>query len=171
MDSLIENSNMVHSYMGLFHVAMAFAAMVIGPVVLWFPKGTQKHKRLGYTYATAMLLLNITAFMIYSLQGRPSMFHLFALISLITLIAGILPALKKQKRKGWYQRHYYFMSWSVVGLYCAFWSETGTRLLEGKHFWWVVALASIITALVGMVLINRKAKQLFRQHLAKDLQH
>jgi len=152
---------MVHSYMGLFHVAVALLAMVIGPIVLWFPKGTKRHKLLGYTYAITMLLLNLSAFMIYSLQGRPSMFHLFALISLVTLAAGILPAMRKKKTKGWHQRHYYFMSWSVVGLYCAFWSETGTRLLDGHHFWWVVALASMVTALIGMVLINRKARQLF----------
>ncbi|WP_420388304.1 DUF2306 domain-containing protein [Roseivirga sp.] len=152
---------MVHSIMGLFHLAMALLAMIIGPVVLWFPKGTRLHKRLGYFYVLSMFLLNASAFMIYSLQGRPSIFHLFALISLITLWAGIFPAMKKQKKKGWYKRHYYFMSWSVVGLYCAFWSETGTRLLEGQHFWWVVALASCLTAFVGMILIKRKARSLF----------
>lgn len=161
MQEFIENSRMVHSYMGLFHVAMAFAAMLVGPVVLWFPKGTERHKYLGYAYATFMLLLNLSAFMIYSLRGSASVFHLFALISLITLVAGILPAFQKKKKKSWYQQHYYFMSWSVVGLYCAFWSETGTRLLEGQHFWWVVLLATFATAMIGKVLINRKAKVLF----------
>ncbi len=53
------------------------------------------------------------------------------------------------------------MNWSVVGLYCAFWAETGTRLLDGQHFWWVVALASFGTAMIGMILINKKAKALF----------
>jgi len=53
------------------------------------------------------------------------------------------------------------MNWSVVGLYCAFRAETGTRLLDGQHFWWVVALASFGTAMIGMILINKKAKALF----------
>ncbi|HEY9116201.1 MAG TPA: DUF2306 domain-containing protein, partial [Roseivirga sp.] len=138
MKELIENSNMVHSYMGLFHVAMSFLAIIVGTMVLIWPKGTNRHKKVGYLYFGAMLLVNTSALFLYNLTGRPSPFHLFAIVALVTLLGGIIPAVRRSK--GWYKRHYYFMSWSVVGLYCAFWAETGTRLLEGRHFWWVVML-------------------------------
>lgn len=81
------------------------------------------------------------------------------MVSLAALTAGMIPAIKRSKN--WFRRHFYFMNWSVVGLYCAFWAETGKRLLEGQHFWWVVAFASFGTAMVGMMLINKKAKVLF----------
>ena len=31
------------------------------------------------------------------------------------------------RKANWFQAHFYFMSWSVVGLYAALWSEIGTR--------------------------------------------
>ncbi|GHE58082.1 DUF2306 domain-containing protein [Roseivirga thermotolerans] len=151
---------MIHSTIGLFHTAMAFLAMATGATVIFMRKGTKRHKQWGYIYVTSMLLLNGSAFFIYNFGNRPSLFHLFALISLATLVAGIVPAITK-KHKNWYPRHFYFMSWSVVGLYCAFWAETGTRLLNGQHFWWAVAIASTSTALVGKVFIDREAKKLF----------
>ncbi len=159
MQELIENSNMVHSTMGLFHTAAAMLAIIFGSAVLLLKKATVLHKRLGYTYAAMMLLVNGSAFALYNLTGKPSIFHAFAIISLATLIAGIVPVIRK--KKGWYQKHFYFMNWSVVGLYCAFWAETGTRLLEGEHFWWVVMLATMATAFTGMFVIKRKAKVLF----------
>lgn len=160
IDQLIENSRMVHSYLGLFHTSIAFLAMAFGAIVLLRPKGTQRHRQLGYAYIICMVLLNGSAFGIYNFGGKPSLFHAFAIISLVTLVAGLLPAMRK-KSKDWYKKHFYFMSWSVVGLYCAFWAETGTRLLNGKEFWWVVMLATIATSMIGMILINRTAKRLF----------
>lgn len=160
INQLIEGSRMVHSYLGLFHTLVAFLAMVLGAIVLLRPKGTQVHKQIGYAYVISMFLLNASAFGIYNFGGKPSLFHAFAIISLATLFAGLVPAIQR-KSKGWYRSHFYFMSWSVVGLYCAFWAETGTRLLNGKDFWWVVMIATVATSMIGMVLINRKAKQLF----------
>ena len=51
------------------------------------------------------------------------------------------------------------MSWSVVGLYSAFWAEVGTRFVGNmQQFWWMVALASGLTAFVGSIIIKREAK-------------
>lgn len=160
IDELIESSRIVHSYLGLSHTLVALLAMLSGAIVLLRPKGTQRHKQIGYAYVISMVLLNVSAFGIYNFGGKPSLFHLFALVSFATLLAGIIPAIRKGS-KSWYRKHFYFMSWSVVGLYCAFWAETGTRLLNGKDFWWVVMIASLTTAFVGMIIIKRKAKTLF----------
>lgn len=149
---------MIHSTVGLIHTIFAVLAMIFGGIVLLKIKGDKTHKVLGYIYVVSMLGLNGTAFAIYNFGGF-SLFHGFALVSLAALMGGMIPILKKSK--GWYKAHFFSMNWSVVGLYCAFWAETGTRLLQGQHFWWVVALASFGTAMVGMVLINRKAKVLF----------
>ena len=53
------------------------------------------------------------------------------------------------------------MSWSVVGLYCAFWSEVGTRFVNNmEEFWWAVMIATFLTAFLGSKIINKNAKKL-----------
>lgn len=153
----LENIRFFSGALGFGHTVIACTAIVLGTVVLFKPKGSKMHRRIGYAYVWSMVLTNLSAFLIYN-TGRPSFFHLCALISLLTLTAGVIAAVRK--RKGWLVRHYYFMSWSVVGLYCAFWSETGTRLVDMQYFWWTVMAATMITAAVGAMVIQSKAKSL-----------
>ena len=152
MDFLKE-INLIHSGMGLFHTLVAILAMIFGAIVLLYPKGTKRHKRLGYGYVISMSLMIASSFAIYNFGGF-SLFHAFSVVSIITLVAGIYPAIRRSE--GWYRKHYYFMSWSVVGLYCAFWAEVGTRLLEMQYFWWAVMLATMATAGIGGWVINRQ---------------
>lgn len=151
------------STIGYIHFFFSILAMITGLVVVFNTKGTLFHKKVGYTYVTSMLLLNLTSFFISNFGGF-SIFHFFAMVSLITIIAGMYPVLKKTK--GWIYKHYYFMSWSVVGLYCAFWSEVGTRFVKNmQDFWWVVAIASFLTAFIGAYVINKNAKKLTNQYI------
>ena len=56
------------------------------------------------------------------------------------------------------------MAWSVVGLYCAFWSEVGTRFVKNvQDFWWAVAIATFLTAFLGFYFIKKNAKKLTEQ--------
>lgn len=72
------------------------------------------------------------------------------------------PVLKRSEN--WLQKHYYFMAWSVVGLYCAFWSEVGTRFVKNmQDFWWAVAIATFLTAFLGNYFIKKNAKKLTEQ--------
>lgn len=154
----LEKLHITDSYLGLFHTVTAVLAMLFGTAVFLNKKGTRLHKQLGRIYGVNMLLLNLSAFTLYNFGGF-SLFHAFALVSLATLTLGMWPVLTRRK-KGWQVRHYYFMSWSVVGLYCAFWSELGVRLFDVHYFWWVVMSASVATAAVGGFVINRQAKRL-----------
>jgi hypothetical protein len=150
--------NIIHSNIGWFHTVTAVIAMVMGLVVIFKKKGTKRHKQLGYIYVVSMVLLNVTSFFIVNFKGF-SVFHGFAILSLITIIAGIVPAMLRTKN--WYPLHFYFMNWSVVGLYCAFWAEVGTRFVGNmQQFWWAVAIATGVTAFVGAKIINREAKKL-----------
>ena len=149
---------MIHSTMGWIHTIIAVIAMIAGLMVVLKKKGTKTHKQIGYIYVGSMVLLNVTSFFVVNFGGF-SLFHAFAIISLLTIIAGIVPAF--MRTKNWYSLHFYFMSWSVVGLYSAFWSEVGTRLIDNmQQFWWAVALASGLTALIGAIIINKEAKKL-----------
>ncbi len=154
----LEKLYITDSWLGLFHTVTAIMAMIFGTIVLLGKKGTQKHRKIGYVYVVNMLLLNVSAFGIYNFGG-PSLFHVFALISLVTVFMGLIPAIKKNNSK-WYGRHFYYMCWSVVGLYCAFWAEIGTRLLDIRYFWWAVLLATLLTSFAGARMIKREARRL-----------
>lgn len=151
-------NDIIHSNIGLFHFIMSLLALVAGTVVLLKAKGTLIHKRIGYVYVISMLLLNLSSFFIISFGGF-SIFHFFAIISLLTIFGGMIPTIRKGKK--WFGYHFYFMSWSVVGLYAALWSEIGTRFTNSmKDFWWIVALATFITVSIGARIINKNAKKL-----------
>lgn len=154
----LDKLRIISSWTGFFHTVMAILAMTLGTIVLIGKKGTKRHKKIGYAYVTCMLLLNVSAFGIYNFGGV-SLFHGFAILSLFALGMGIVPAIRKQNPK-WYGRHFYFMSWSVIGLYCAFWAETGVRFFDMKYFWWVVMLATVLTSLIGARLVNKEARKL-----------
>ncbi|MBT8274501.1 MAG: DUF2306 domain-containing protein [Bacteroidia bacterium] len=150
--------NIIHSSTGWFHTVSAVLALIFGTTVVLKTKGTTLHKRIGYAYVTCMILLNASSFFLNNFGGF-SLFHFFAIVSLLTVLAGIIPAILRVKN--WFPLHYYFMSWSVVGLYAALWAEIGTRFVKSENqFWWAVALATFITVGIGNTIIKRKAKQL-----------
>lgn len=151
---------MIHATAGLIHLVSALLAMLTGSLVLLRPKSGLWHRRIGYVYVACMLVLNSTAFLIYHLFGRVGPFHILAIFSTLGLLGGMLPALFRHRVRNWLYWHYFFMNWSVVGLYAAFWAELLTRTLPMVQFWPVVVGATGVTAAVGSYLIRRHAAQL-----------
>lgn len=119
--------NIVSGTIGLIHLIFSVIALITGLFVLISMKGTKTHKTIGYVYSISMVLVNLTAFMIYKLYGNFGIFHWFAVISCLTLFAGLYPVLTKTS-KNYLLTHFSFMYWSVVGLYCAFMAEIFSRL-------------------------------------------
>ncbi len=131
-------------------------ATLSGTIVLVIRKGTRVHKQIGYLYAVSMAILNITAFMTYRLFGGFGIFHVAALLSALTLIGGMLPAI--QRPKGWIYRHLAFMYWSVIGLYAAFASEVLTRVPE-TPFFGMVGIATAIIMILGTIIYIKERKK------------
>jgi uncharacterized membrane protein len=119
--------NIVTGATGLIHLISSIIALITGVFVLTTTKGTKTHKQIGYIYVISMIILNITAFMIYRLFGKFGIFHWFAILSFLTLVLGIYPVLVKNF-KNYLLVHFNYMYWSVVGLYCAFCAEILTRI-------------------------------------------
>lgn len=120
-------SNLVSGTIGIVHLIFAIAALAFGTLVLARRKGTAAHKKAGYFYAVAMLGLNISAFMIYTLFDSFGIFHWMAVVSILTLAAGLIPMFIK-KPANYVSMHFGFMYWSVIGLYGAFTAETLVRI-------------------------------------------
>jgi uncharacterized membrane protein len=160
-------TNLISGTTGLVHFAAAIVAMISGMYILLAQKGTKQHKKIGYFYVASMLVLNITAFMIYRLYGKFGIFHGFAIWSLLTLAAGMYPILRRTS-KNYILQHFRFMYWSVIGLYCAFAAETLVRLpkimftSDGKPmliFYKLVGVATLAVMLIGVLFfIKNRAK-------------
>jgi uncharacterized membrane protein len=145
---------------GMVHFGFAITALLAGMAIFTIAKGTRLHRALGYVYVASMIVLNVSGLTIYRLFGTFGPFHAFAIISLVTVIAGFLPVYLKRPRGGWLQLHYDIISWSYVGLLAAAASEVLTRVPvfdgTGAAFAAGVALASLLIFAVGGFLITRK---------------
>ena len=78
--------------LGLTHFVSAILAMFFGMGVVLLKKGTKKHIWVGYSYAISMIVLNLTALLIYKLFGKFGPFHAAAVFSFLTLLGGLIPA-------------------------------------------------------------------------------
>lgn len=139
--------------MGLLHTAFACGALIGGTFVIVAAKSTRRHLLVGRLYGICMLLLNISALLVYNLSGRFGPFLLPALISLLTLVAGLWPVCRR--RPGWPVRHAYYMSWSFCGLLAAAAAEAASRV-PGWDFLWSVTISSLLVLLGGGWVITRR---------------
>jgi uncharacterized membrane protein len=144
---------LVHSPTGLLHLVSACAALILGTWILAARKATKAHKRIGYGYVTSMVVLNVTSFSIYRLFHGFGPFHIAAIISSVTLIAGMVPVVIRSR--GWLQLHMSFMYYSVVGLYAAFVSEVVTRI-PGVNFGMMVGVGTSLVMFLGVYFFQRK---------------
>lgn len=141
----------IHSNTGLIHLILSIISLIAGTFILCSKKGTRIHKQAGYTYVASMLGVNGTAFSLYQLFGAFGPFHIAAVISLVTLLAGMIPVLFRIN--GWFNLHVAFMYYSVIGLYAAFASEILVRI-PGIAFGPAVGLATAIVMIAAVIMFK-----------------
>ncbi|MEM9171409.1 MAG: DUF2306 domain-containing protein, partial [Pseudomonadota bacterium] len=103
----------VHSNAGMMHFICALYALVTGPILFISRKRGWFHRLLGASFVFVMLALNTSALTIYGM-GRFNLFHLFAIISLATLLPALFAisqAIRTRKRI-WYTVHAHCMVWA-----------------------------------------------------------
>lgn len=167
------------SLVGTIHLLASVASVVLGAAVLGQgPKGGRRHRQLGWTYVVAMLTVNATAFMLYGLFGGFGPFHVAAVVSLTGIVAGTLAARSASKARVAHQGflrshrvevHFWWMTFSYVGLIAALASEAITRLPAtraigggaGAMFGAAVGGATALVFAAGSYLIvTRRARTL-----------
>lgn len=166
---------------GWVHLIASIIALVLGTISLALTKGTALHKKIGYGYAVSMLILLITAFMLYNLFGRWGIFHWAAVVSSLTLAAGMLPILMRSKN--YLAHHLSFMYWSVMGLYGAFAAEIMVRIpriivehgLPNKTFFIMTSIGvALVMGIAGFCfskLSNKWQTQFSLNKPTKNLNH
>ncbi len=99
------------STLGLFHLIVSCLALIAGTWVITGQKGTAIHKKLGYVYATSMVAVIVTSFMMYRLFGGFGVFHVAAIISAIALLGGMVLVNLPKPEKSCLSLHFGFMYW------------------------------------------------------------
>lgn len=156
--------NFVNSSLGWFHLFTALAAMLAGAFVLAMPKGTKRHKSAGYVYIVSMLLVCGSAMGIYRLTGKFGIFHVTAIVGLLTLAGGMIPMFMRNLDRKYKAVHVWFMYYSVLGLYAAFASELSVRVPD-KPFFTMVGIATGSIFFLGTLFILKKEKVWTRHFL------
>jgi len=154
-------NSLIHSPTGLIHLIVSMISLLCGTLVLVLAKGTRIHKSSGYIYLICMLIVNGTAFGLYHLYGRFGPFHIAALVSLVTLLAGMIPVLLRTK--SWLNYHLAFMYYSVMGLYAAFASEVIVRI-PGIAFGPAVGIATSVVMITAMIFFQKQSKKWLNQN-------
>ena len=120
----------LHNIYGWIHMISAILAIVSTWFIFAWKKGTVQHKRAGYFFVVNMLILNFSSFgVMMQNNGKPGPFHVLTIVSLVFLMKGMIPVLRK-KNKNWLRQHYYGINGAVIGLYAAFFVEATFRTLQ-----------------------------------------
>ncbi len=141
--------------LGTVHVVFAIVALIIGAAVAFRPKDDRRHRLLGYFYAISLFSVNVSALSVYEEAVGMGPFHILAVISLVTLISGFIPAFLRRPVSRWLILHAYFMSWSYVGLVAAGVAQIAT-MSTNLPAWFAVGLPSILVVIIGGLLIHTR---------------
>lgn len=147
--------------LGSIHTLFAISSLAIGLGVLVQEKGTRTHRRFGYVYTISLLLSNLTALPVLNITGHAGIFHILALVSLMTLLAGFIPAFLRKPRRSWIHLHGYFMSWSYVGLVAAGVGQL-TVLVPSGMVETLVSISAFTIIVVGGVIIHTRVPRIIR---------
>ncbi|WP_109830061.1 DUF2306 domain-containing protein [Reichenbachiella versicolor] len=143
---------------GMTHLVSSCFALIFGTIILFARKGTKRHAKVGYLYVISMAVLIATAFMIYKLFNTWGIFHYSAVVSLISIILGMVPIWIKRPINRWKYLHFSFMYWSVIGLYAAFAAEMLVRI-PTIPFFGMVGIGTGVVFLIGVIMFAfNKAK-------------
>jgi uncharacterized membrane protein len=143
---------------GAAHTLLAMFGILVGSIQLLRPKRGPAHRARGYAFVYAMLVADGAALLVYRFTGSFNVLHAGALMNLACVVLAMVPVLRSPRPANWKTRHYYWMSWSYVGLLAAAGTELvvrGTHLESKAQAWAATAGVTAIVTMIGAVLIAR----------------
>lgn len=145
----------LHSSASGLHLLAALLAVAAGTTTILLPKGTRRHRIIGWVYVGSMVLVLCTAFRLYFLFGRFGIVHWGAVGSSLALLLGIGAAVSRSVVASWKRWHYLGMGASVTGLYAALVVESTYRCFPAAYFWWCTLGPASTIFLLGCVVLYR----------------
>lgn len=114
------------SLLGWLHTIACLVALFSGAYVLFARKGTRRHRQLGWWYAGAMVVLNLSVLAIYRFDivpatgqsgaGHFGIFHWFAVAALASVLIAVFAAARQRRSRLWSHVHAQAMLGSYYGL-------------------------------------------------------
>ncbi|MGB7219417.1 MAG: DUF2306 domain-containing protein [Vicinamibacterales bacterium] len=144
------------SAIGTVHTLAASLSLLTGAIQLIRTRRDTLHRRVGYVYAGAMGVNNMSALTIYEFTGGFNIFHALALYSLFNVGMALRPMLVTPRPYQWLRIHYLWVAWSYLGLSAAALTEFLVRVV-GLPGWAGAGAATPPVFLVGGWLILRFA--------------
>lgn len=130
--------------LGWLHAFACIVALATGAYVLCARKGTRRHRVLGYWYAGAMLVLNLSIMGVYRFDMVPGkvlhsgagifgIFHWMAVITLAAAALGVFAA-SRQKRAVWAHTHAQAMLFSYYMLVSGMINQFFVRVVIAREW-------------------------------------
>jgi uncharacterized membrane protein len=143
------------------HVLAACSALLVGAAALVLPKGTQAHRVVGTIYVAVLVVVNVAALSLHR-EDTFGVFHALAVVSLITIAAGLLPLLLGKRSKVVIATHAYCMTWSYAGVLAAGCGQAAAAVDQDAGRWVVPATIGTVLCISGAVIFGRVPSTLDR---------
>ena len=132
---------------GMAHFLLMIGALGVGSVVLLMPKGNLKHRRLGRVFVAGMVVSNVIVLGIYEDSGQPGIFHVLAIVSLVSIASAIVLVRLPTAGLGFRIAHGHVMLWSYGGLVAAGLGQGASAFSLSP--WLVILACFLLVALVA----------------------
>jgi len=132
------------------HVAAAVSALVLGAVVILREKGTSTHRMFGGGYVVLLLAVNVAALLLHR-EATFGVFHVLSLVSLVTVLVGVVPMVIGSRSPGTVARHAYFMVWSYAGLVAAGVGQLGASRIDGSPLMVFAVIGGTLAVCAGLI--------------------
>jgi uncharacterized membrane protein len=126
--------NLSMSVLGWFHTAACVVAIAAMLWVVFTPKGTRLHRRVGQAFTLAILFAAVTSLGIYA-RHVWTFAHWFAVLAIVSAGGGWLVAHFKRPRRGWRYLHLTLMLVAAYDLIGGGVNEVYLRVKPLRHFW------------------------------------
>lgn len=127
--------------LGFVHLALMVAALALGAVLFARRKGTSAHITRGRLFVGAVLISDLIVFTIYEDSSGVGVFHLLAVVSFLSALAGLVLARRHAGGPGSRIAHGHVMLWTFGGMIAAGVGQGATLLGYGP---WPAILAVML---------------------------
>ena len=145
------------------HVVAALSALLVGAAVLLLSKGTHRHRVIGTVYVLVLVVVNGAALSVHR-ENTFGVFHALAVVSLVTIAAGLSPLVLGRRSPPVIATHAYCMAWSYAGLVAAGCGQLAAAVGQDDGSWVVPVVIVAVLAVSGVVIFGRVPSTLEPMH-------
>ncbi len=116
---------------------------------------------IGTVYVVALLLVNVAALSLHR-EDTFGVFHALAVVSLVTIAAGLSPLLLGKRSPMVIANHAYCMTWSYAGLVAAGCGQLGAAVGQDFGAWVVPVVIGTVLSISAVVIFGRVPSTLER---------